>query len=106
MQFLSNAQFHQMFTMHGTVMLLFFGTPVVIGFGNYIVPLHIGAPDVAFPQLNALGYWLFASEQCFFSPASSPPAERQPLAGRFTHHCRIVPIRHRSAQTCGSWAYP
>lgn len=60
MQFLSNAQFHQMFTMHGTVMLLFFGTPVVIGFGNYIVPLHIGAPDVAFPRLNALGYWLFA----------------------------------------------
>lgn len=60
MQFLSNEQFNQMFTMHGTVMLLFFGTPIVIGFGNYIVPLQIGAPDVAFPRLNALGYWLFA----------------------------------------------
>ncbi|TCW26775.1 aa3-type cytochrome oxidase subunit I [Dietzia cinnamea] len=61
MQFLSNEQFNQLFTMHGTVMLLLYGTPIVVGFANYIMPLQIGAPDVAFPRLNALGFWLFAA---------------------------------------------
>lgn len=58
LQFLSNEQFNQLFTMHGTVMLLAFGTPVVWGFANYILPLQIGAPDVAFPRLNAFGFWV------------------------------------------------
>ncbi|MDN6707315.1 cytochrome c oxidase subunit I [Corynebacterium glyciniphilum] len=58
LQFLSNEQFNQLFTMHGTIMLLLFGTPVVWGFANYIMPLQIGAPDVAFPRLNAFGFWL------------------------------------------------
>ncbi|WP_040517302.1 cytochrome c oxidase subunit I [Gordonia neofelifaecis] len=59
LQFLSNEQFNQLFTMHGTVMLLMYATPIVIGFANFVLPLQIGAPDVAFPRLNALGYWLF-----------------------------------------------
>lgn len=59
MQLLSPEQYNQMFTMHGTVMLLFYATPVVFGFANYILPLQIGAPDVAFPRLNALSYWLY-----------------------------------------------
>ncbi|MGP9623772.1 MULTISPECIES: aa3-type cytochrome oxidase subunit I [unclassified Corynebacterium] len=58
LQFLSNEQFNQLFTMHGTIMLLLFGSPLVFGFGNYIMPLQIGAPDVSFPRLNALGFWL------------------------------------------------
>ena len=58
LQFLSNEQFNQLFTMHGTVMLLLFGTPIVWGFANYVLPLQIGAPDVAFPRLNAFGYWI------------------------------------------------
>ena len=58
LQFLSNEQFNQLFTMHGTVMLLLFATPVVWGFGNYILPLQIGAPDVAFPRLNSFGFWV------------------------------------------------
>jgi cytochrome c oxidase subunit 1 len=59
MDFLSPEQFNQMFTMHGTVMLLFFATPIVFAFANYIVPLQIGAPDVSFPRLNAFAYWLY-----------------------------------------------
>ncbi|MFZ2172483.1 MAG: cytochrome c oxidase subunit I [Rhodococcus sp. (in: high G+C Gram-positive bacteria)] len=59
MQFLSNEQFNQLFTMHGTVMLLLYATPIVFGFANYILPLQIGAPDVAFPRLNAFSYWLY-----------------------------------------------
>ncbi|MGW4352200.1 aa3-type cytochrome oxidase subunit I [Nocardia sp. NPDC004582] len=59
MQFLSAEQFNQLFTMHGTIMLLFYATAVVFAFANIIVPLQIGAPDVAFPRLNALSYWLY-----------------------------------------------
>ena len=59
LQFLSVDQFNQLFTMHGTIMLLMFATPVVFAFGNYIVPLQIGAPDVSFPRLNAFAYWLY-----------------------------------------------
>ena len=58
LQFLSNEQFNQLFTMHGTVMLLLYGTPIVWGFANYVLPLQIGAPDVAFPRLNAFGFWI------------------------------------------------
>src|SRR5919112_567865 len=59
LQFLSNEQYNQLFTMHGTIMLLLYATPILFGFANYIVPLQIGAPDVAFPRLNAFSYWLF-----------------------------------------------
>src|SRR5205823_4696478 len=58
-QFLSSEQYNQLFTMHGTIMLLLYATPILFGFANYIVPLQIGSPDVAFPRLNAFSYWLF-----------------------------------------------
>ncbi len=59
MQFLSNEQYNQLFTMHGTIMLLLYATPILFGFANYILPLQIGSPDVAFPRLNAFSYWLY-----------------------------------------------
>ncbi len=59
MQFLSPEQYNQLFTMHGTVMLLLFATPLFFAFANLIMPLQIGSPDVAFPRLNALSFWLF-----------------------------------------------
>jgi cytochrome c oxidase subunit I len=60
LEFLSQEQYNQLFTMHGTIMLLLYATPTVFGFANVVLPLQIGAPDVAFPRLNALSYWLFA----------------------------------------------
>src|SRR5262249_47985227 len=51
--------FNRLFTMHGTTMVFLFGIPVVFGFGNYLVPLMIGSRDLAFPRLNAFGYWVF-----------------------------------------------
>jgi cytochrome c oxidase subunit 1 len=53
-------QYNQLFTMHGTIMLLMFATPLFAGFTNVIMPLQIGAPDVAFPRLNAIAYWFYA----------------------------------------------
>lgn len=56
---LTAAQYNQMFTMHGTTMVFLVGMPMAAAFGNYLLPLQIGARDVAFPRMNALGYWIF-----------------------------------------------
>ncbi len=52
-------QYNQMFTMHGTIMLLMVATPLFAGLANAILPLQLGAPDVAFPRLNMLSFWLY-----------------------------------------------
>ncbi|WP_188196538.1 aa3-type cytochrome oxidase subunit I [Nonomuraea sp. SYSU D8015] len=59
LQLTSNEQYNQLFTMHGTIMMLLFATPLFAGFANVVMPLQIGAPDVAFPRLNAVSFWLF-----------------------------------------------
>ena len=55
----SDQQYNELFTMHGTIMLLMFATPMFVGFANEVMPLQIGAPDVAFPRLNLLSYYFF-----------------------------------------------
>jgi cytochrome c oxidase subunit 1 len=59
LQIVDEAVYNQLFTMHGTIMLLLFATPLFVGFANVIMPIQIGAPDVAFPRLNMFSYWLF-----------------------------------------------
>src|SRR5207245_9278099 len=51
-------QYNAAFTMHGVTMVFLFVVPVWTGFANYIIPLQLGARDMAFPRLNALSYWL------------------------------------------------
>jgi cytochrome c oxidase subunit 1 len=67
--FLGPQTFNQLFTMHGTTMVFFVGMPILIGIGNYVVPLQVGARDMAFPRLNALGFWvsLFGGLLTYFS---------------------------------------
>ncbi|MBJ7329944.1 MAG: cytochrome c oxidase subunit I [Solirubrobacteraceae bacterium] len=71
---LSPQVYNALFTMHGTTMIFLFVVPIMAGFGNYFVPLMIGARDMAFPKLNALSYWLLLSggivfyASIFFSP--------------------------------------
>ncbi len=59
LQYFQYERFNQLFTMHGTIMLLFFATPLFAGFANVILPLQLGAPDMAFPRLNMFAYWLY-----------------------------------------------
>src|SRR6266508_3487014 len=57
-QFLAVHAYNQVFTLHGTLMIFLFIFPMLAGFGNYFVPLQIGALDMAFPRVNALSFWL------------------------------------------------
>jgi len=59
LQFVSNEQYNQMFTMHGTIMLFLFATPLFAGFANAMMPIQIGAPDVSFPRLNLVAFYMF-----------------------------------------------
>jgi cytochrome c oxidase subunit I+III len=57
--------YDELFTMHGTIMIFLFNTPVLAGFGNYLLPLMLGTRDMAFPRLNAFSYWVFLGAGAF-----------------------------------------
>jgi cytochrome c oxidase subunit I len=58
--FVTPQVFNRLFTMHGSTMVFFVGIPILFGFGNYLIPLMIGARDMAFPRLNAFSFWISA----------------------------------------------
>jgi cytochrome c oxidase subunit I+III len=63
---LSPSAYNELFTVHGTTMIFLFNTPVLAGFGNYLLPMMIGTRDMAFPRLNAFSYWIFVLAGIFF----------------------------------------
>src|SRR6195952_4187653 len=83
---LSGQHYNQLLTMHGTTMIFLFVVPVMAGFGNYFLPLMIGARDMAFPRLNALSYWLLLlggivfSATLFFHPPEAGWGGYSPLS--------------------------
>ncbi len=69
-QGLISAQFYnELFTMHGVTMVFLFIMPLAAAFANYLIPLQIGARDVAFPRLNALSFWVWLSGALFLNSA-------------------------------------
>lgn len=89
MEFLDAQHYNEIFTTHGVIMILFMAMPMLIGIMNVVVPLQIGARDVAFPQLNALSFWLFFGGAMLFNISfvigGSPDAgwtSYFPLAGK------------------------
>src|SRR5256714_2503823 len=78
--------YNELVTMHGTTMIFLFVVPVLAGFANYLIPLMIGARDMAFPRLNALSYWLFLGgglvfyASVFFTPPSAGWTSYAPLS--------------------------
>src|SRR6185295_8808814 len=81
--------FNRMFTMHGTTMIFFVAIPVLFGFANYMVPLMIGARDMAFPRLNAFGFWIFLFAgvllYCSYLAGSGQPGSSAPDVGWFAY---------------------
>lgn len=97
-QLLTDAQYNRVFGMHGTTMIFLFVIPVLAGLGNYLVPLQIGARDMAFPRLNALSYWLYlfgglVLYASWFTPEGAPAigwTGYAPLAGpRFSPYIGV-----------------
>lgn len=64
-ELISAEAYNQLFSMHGTTMMFLFAIPALSGFGNYLIPLMIGTRDMAFPRLNALGFWVFLAAGIF-----------------------------------------
>ncbi|MQB01020.1 MAG: cytochrome c oxidase subunit I [Actinobacteria bacterium] len=83
LEILDPETYNQIFTMHGITMMFLFAMPVLSGFGNYFVPLMIGARDMAFPRLNAFGYWVFLASGIFMY--SSFLIGQAPNAGWFNY---------------------
>jgi hypothetical protein len=105
-QFISNEQYNQMFTMHGSIMLLLFATPLFAAFANAIMPLQIGAPDVAFPRLNMLAYWFYLFGGLVVLSATSLHQGRPTSVGLPTRHFQDPSTRRASVAICGYLASP
>ena len=110
---LTASQYNTLFTMHGTTMVFLVGMPLAVAFGNYFIPLQIGARDVAFPRLNMFGYWVVLFGGLFiyssfllggapnggwfgYTPLTSTPISRR-CAARAT-----VPTSGPSASSCSA----
>jgi len=95
---LSPEVYNQVFTMHGTTMIFLFVMPMLVGFGNYVAPLMIGARDMAFPRLNAFGYWVLLFGGIFLT--SSFLFNAAPNGGWFNY----APLSELTSG-CGATAY-
>ena len=104
---ISAETYNQMFTMHGSIMLFLFILPVSVGFMNYIVPLQIGAVDMAFPRINALSYWMFLFAGVLIVTSFAVDGGARRPGGRPTRRSPAIRAPMRSppvrAWTCGWW---
>ncbi len=100
LQLVSQTQYNQFFTMHGTTMIFLAVIPMLAGFSNYVVPLQVGARDMAFPRLNALALWIF-----FFSGVLmySSFLFGEPAAGGWTAYAPLTTSRYSQGTGMDIW---
>ena len=98
MKFLTGRHYNEVFTTHGVIMILFMAMPFIFGLMNVIIPLQIGARDVAFPKLNAISFWLFLRARCCSTFPSLSEVRRMP-AGPLTSRWPVSNSVRRSAIT-------
>jgi cytochrome c oxidase subunit I len=107
---LSAEIYNQIFTMHGTTMIFLFVMPMLTGFGNYVVPLMIGARDMAFPRLNAFGYWvvlfggLFLSISFLFGQAPNAGWFNYAPLNELTSNCGTTAVACTTGLNTDFWA--
>lgn len=105
--YLPPEHYDQIFTAHGVIMIFFMAMPLVVGLMNIVVPLQIGARDVAFPFLNALSFWLFVAGAMLVNISLAVGSSRVPV-GSLTRRYRACPIAPGSGwiTTSGHCRYP
>ncbi len=102
--------YNQLFTMHGTTMIFLFVMPMLTGFGNYVVPLMIGARDMAFPRMNAFGYWvvlfggLFLSASFLFGQAPNAGWFNYAPLNELTTGCGATAVSCTTGLNTDFWA--
>ena len=94
--------YNELFTMHGTTMIFLVVVPIWAGLGNYLVPLMIGARDMAFPRLNALSYWLFLFGGIILYSSWFAAGGAPRLGGPGTRRSRRPRTRRATGSTSGS----
>jgi len=98
--FLSPDQYNQIFTVHGTTMMFLFAVPIMTAMGIYLVPLMVGARDVAFPRLNLYGYFVYLIGGILLYTAFV--LNTGPDAGwLLTYRCRVLVSRRENESTSG-----
>ena len=102
MQVVDEATYNSVFTIHGSVMVYLFAVPFGFALANYLIPLQIGAPDLAFPRLNALSYWLYLFGGVIMLLGFVTDGGAASFGWTPTRRCRARPARPGSAPTCGS----
>jgi hypothetical protein len=104
LQIVNEEVYNQLFTMHGTIMLLLFATPLFVGFANVIMPLQIGSPDVAFPAAQHVQLLAVPVRRPHRGLGASDPRRRRRLRLVSLHAAlRRRPPARASVVTCGSW---
>src|SRR5581483_3268220 len=107
---LDPATYNAVFTMHGTTMIFLFVMPALTGFGNYVVPLMIGARDMAFPRLNAFGYWvvlfggIFLTASFLFGQAPNAGWFNYAPLNELTSGCGATAVSCTSGLNTDFWA--
>jgi heme/copper-type cytochrome/quinol oxidase subunit 1 len=96
MQLVEPAFFNQMTTLHGLIMVFGAIMPAFVGLANWMIPMMIGAPDMALPRMNNWSFWILPPRSCCWPPPCSWKAARRPSAGPSTRRCPPPTRRRRS----------